>query len=136
MFLIFQSIGTQELIIIGIVALMFLGPRKLPEYARKIGKMMHEMRNAANEFKTTWEREVDFEQEARSLEIGGIEKEADRPVARLNTIREWDAEIMAEPEVREIDPSIVEDRRIESSDAGTEPDENIHPDEMDKRSWL
>ena len=35
---ILENIGTQELLLIGIVALIFLGPRKMPEYAKKIGK--------------------------------------------------------------------------------------------------
>ena len=42
---IFESIGTSELVLIGIVALIFLGPRKMPEMARKIGKMMNEFRS-------------------------------------------------------------------------------------------
>ena len=47
---IFESIGTSELVLIGIVALIFLGPRKMPEMARKIGKMMNEFRSTTNEF--------------------------------------------------------------------------------------
>ena len=37
---IFESIGTSELLLVGIVALIFLGPRKLPELAKKAGKIM------------------------------------------------------------------------------------------------
>ncbi|MER3632024.1 MAG: twin-arginine translocase subunit TatB [Blastocatellia bacterium] len=65
--LIFESLGTSELILIGIVALIFLGPRRLPEIARKAGKIMAEFRQAANEFRETWEREVNFEEEAKLL---------------------------------------------------------------------
>jgi Tat protein translocase TatB subunit len=56
--LIGETIGWQELIFIGILALIFLGPRKLPTMARTIGKYMAEFRRAANEFKSTWETEV------------------------------------------------------------------------------
>lgn len=55
---ILESIGTSELIVIGLVALIFLGPRKLPELARSIGKAMNEFRRSTNDFKQTWEREV------------------------------------------------------------------------------
>lgn len=61
--LILESIGTSELILIAAVALIVFGPRKLPEMAKKLGKTMAEFRNATNEFKTTWEREVAFEDE-------------------------------------------------------------------------
>lgn len=46
---------------IGLVALIFLGPRKLPEIARKFGKIMNEFRRTSSEFKQTWEREVTSE---------------------------------------------------------------------------
>lgn len=75
--LIFESLGTSELILIGIVALIFLGPRRLPEIARKAGKIMAEFRQAANEFRETWEREVNFEEEAKLLreEINSLRPE-------------------------------------------------------------
>jgi sec-independent protein translocase protein TatB len=68
--LIGETIGWQELIFIGILALIFLGPRKLPTMARTIGKYMAEFRRAATEFKSTWESEVssittDFKEELK-----------------------------------------------------------------------
>jgi sec-independent protein translocase protein TatB len=47
---ILESIGTSELILIGIIALIFLGPRKLPQIAKTIGKTMADFRNTTNEF--------------------------------------------------------------------------------------
>lgn len=61
LFLIGESIGMQELILIGVIALIIFGPRRLPQIAKTIGKTMAEFRKATNEFKTTWEREVDME---------------------------------------------------------------------------
>lgn len=55
---ILESIGTSELILIGLVALIFFGPRKLPDLARSFGKAMNEFRRSSNEFKQVWEREV------------------------------------------------------------------------------
>lgn len=60
---ILESIGTSELILIAVVALIVFGPRKLPQMAKTIGKTMAEFRNATNEFKTTWEKEVAFAEE-------------------------------------------------------------------------
>jgi len=64
---ILESIGTSELILIGIVALIIFGPRKLPQMAKTIGKMMAEFRGATNEFKTTWQREASFEEESNQI---------------------------------------------------------------------
>lgn len=60
--LIGESIGMQELILIGVIALIVFGPRKLPEMARTIGKYMAEFRKATSEFKETWEKEVNFDE--------------------------------------------------------------------------
>lgn len=58
---ILESIGTQELILIGIIALVVFGPRKLPEMARKLGGMMSEFRKVSGEFRSTWENAVKME---------------------------------------------------------------------------
>ena len=50
---IFESIGTQELLLIGIVALIFLGPRRMPEMARKLGKIMSDFKNTTSELRST-----------------------------------------------------------------------------------
>ena len=59
---IFESIGTSELILIGMVALIVFGPRKLPQIARTVGKTMADFRKTTNDFKSTWEKEVNFEE--------------------------------------------------------------------------
>jgi Tat protein translocase TatB subunit len=61
--LILESIGTSELILIGLIALIVFGPRKLPQIARTIGKTVTEFKRAGQEFKTTWEKEVNLEEE-------------------------------------------------------------------------
>jgi sec-independent protein translocase protein TatB len=52
------NIGPGELIVIMIVALVVLGPDKLPEVARSIGKGMRELRRATEDIKTTVEQEL------------------------------------------------------------------------------
>lgn len=60
---ILESIGTSELLMIGLVALIIFGPRKLPEMMRTIGKTMAEFRRSTDDFKKTWQNEVDFEKD-------------------------------------------------------------------------
>jgi TatA/E family protein of Tat protein translocase len=59
--LVFESIGTPELLLIVIAALVLFGPRKLPEIGRMLGKTMGEFRRASEDFKRTWEMEVELE---------------------------------------------------------------------------
>jgi len=61
------NIGTQEIIIIFIIALIVFGPRKLPEIGKTIGKGLAEFKKASNELRNTWEEEVKIDKENASL---------------------------------------------------------------------
>ena len=61
--LILESLGTSEMLLILVVALIFFGPRKLPQISRQIGKSLAEFRKASEDFKRTWEREVALDTE-------------------------------------------------------------------------
>jgi TatA/E family protein of Tat protein translocase len=59
--IILDSLGNTELLFILVIALVFFGPRKLPQLARSMGKSLAEFRKASEDFKRTWEREVALE---------------------------------------------------------------------------
>ncbi len=52
------NIGPGELVVILILALVLLGPDKLPEVARSIGKGMKELRRATEDIRNTVEQEI------------------------------------------------------------------------------
>lgn len=139
---IFESIGTSELLLVGVVALIFLGPRRLPEIARKIGKIMAEFRTTTQEFKSTWEREVNFEEEAKAFKIDPIEEElADQQARELDASQPFVENTIGAPEVKQIDKESFD--RIAA--ANTEAEVSVSssettPEEVDvlsdKRHWL
>ena len=53
------GIGMPELRVILVVALLVLGPKRLPEMARSLGRGMAEFRRASNEFTRTLSASVD-----------------------------------------------------------------------------
>jgi len=59
--LVFEFLGTTELLVIALVALIIFGPRKLPEIGRTIGRSMAEFKRASEDFRRTWEFEVEVE---------------------------------------------------------------------------
>ncbi len=71
------GIGLPELIIIIIVALLVVGPAKLPEVARSLGKALGEFRRMADDVKETIEHEMTEEEEKKEEpeEQKGGEKE-------------------------------------------------------------
>jgi Tat protein translocase TatB subunit len=124
---IFESIGTSELLLIGIVALIFLGPRKMPEMARKIGKMMAEFRTTTNEFKETWQREANIDEEIKALRFD--DEPGPEPVSRQTL------ESAAEPSPPAIKPADPSSFKELPSKAGSEPVPLVS-DLNDKTNWL
>ena len=59
--LILESLGSTELVFILVMALVFFGPRKLPQISRSLGKNLADFRRASEDFKRTWDREVTLE---------------------------------------------------------------------------
>jgi Tat protein translocase TatB subunit len=49
------DIGLQEMLVIGVLALLVFGPSKLPELGRMVGRAMRELRRASDEFRSTVE---------------------------------------------------------------------------------
>lgn len=45
------SVGTSEWVVLFVVVLIVVGPKRMPELARKLGRMMEMFRRAADEFK-------------------------------------------------------------------------------------
>lgn len=66
MFILFIGpLGATELMVILVVALVIFGPRKLPELGRSLGKTLGELKRSSEDFKRTWEMEVDQERTER-----------------------------------------------------------------------
>jgi Tat protein translocase TatB subunit len=53
-----MNLGMPELIFIFLLALVVVGPKKLPELARQLGKYMAEFKRASNEFRNQLEAEM------------------------------------------------------------------------------
>lgn len=79
-----EFIGTTELLVVLLVALLVFGPRKLPELGRSLGRALNQVRAASDDLKSTWEAEALRETEAR-------EARALRPPAVQAAARDSDA---------------------------------------------
>ena len=55
------GIGPLELMVILIIALVVVGPKRLPEIGRTIGKSLHEVRKAQDEVKRSFDFSLDID---------------------------------------------------------------------------
>jgi sec-independent protein translocase protein TatB len=76
------SLGFNEIIILGILALVVVGPKDLPLLFRKLGKWTAKLRGMAQEFRTG------FDELARQAELDELKREVDalRRTTNLNEI--------------------------------------------------
>ncbi len=70
----FGSIGFTEIIVIFVVALIVIGPQRLPEVAKSLGRAIREFRRATSELQESVNLEADFEAEPRAAEPAPEEK--------------------------------------------------------------
>ena len=124
---ILDSLGSTELLVILGAALIFFGPRRLPQLSRQLGKGLAEFRRASEDFKRTWEREVNLENMEKGVEPKEENSILDRAAERIRAAREvaaFDTEApvaaVVTPSVTPVDPALAQPREEKSQSLGSE----------------
>ncbi len=55
----FGSVGFPELLLVFVIVLLLFGPKKLPEFAKFLGKAIREFRSTVDEAKSAIEEEIE-----------------------------------------------------------------------------
>ena len=63
------SVGTPEILLVLVIALLLFGPQKLPELGKSLGRAIREFKRASQELQETIEKEV--EELKSTSEVGG-----------------------------------------------------------------
>jgi sec-independent protein translocase protein TatA len=70
------GIGMPEMIIILVIALIVMGPQKLPELARSLGKGLAEFKRASSDFRKSMDEEARNVEEKERMAREAMVKEA------------------------------------------------------------
>ena len=84
-----SSVGTGELILILVIALIFLGPERLPEIARSVGKTIRQFRDALQGMSSQFGEELASVQEVtRDLQQGiqAVQEVRNLPQTLVSTV--------------------------------------------------
>jgi len=125
------GIGMTEMIVIAALALIILGPKKLPDLARSLGRGFAEFKRATNELKSTIDMEMKAEDERynRELQEKGEKKipaNADEALSRLE--EEEPAPVVAETAVEEpVTEPASGDAAEEIVEAATTSEKDVEP---------
>ena len=78
------DIGWGELLVIGIVALIAIGPKELPTVLRSLGQWMGKIKRMANEF------QGQFQEALREAEVADLKKQAEELGSSLTDATNYD----------------------------------------------
>ena len=139
---IFEGLGTSELFLILIVALVIFGPRKLPQLSRSLGKSLADFKRASEDFKQTWEKEVDRDNLFKDARVGEAMLPEDRSILGENRDRTQamlDASEDARPASPNASPTLKSETDADATVArgATVPTTDAHEvTPTRKRDWL
>ena len=78
------EIGWSELLLIGIVALIAIGPKELPTVLRTLGQWMSKLRRMASEFQSQ------FQEAMREAEMADLKKQVDEMTSQAQSYASFD----------------------------------------------
>jgi sec-independent protein translocase protein TatA len=116
------GIGMPELIIIMVIALIVIGPQKLPDLAKALGKGLNEFKKATDDFKSSIETETRSAEEKEHL-AKLAEAKALAEAERLKEAEELRAKVEGSaPEAKPATTAQVEPEAKTATTAQVEPE--------------
>jgi len=64
---IFSSIGTQEILMILLVAMLVIGPNKIASFGKTLGNVSRNLKKASTDFTTSINREIEEEEKSKKI---------------------------------------------------------------------
>ena len=126
-----MSLGMPEMLFIFLMALVVFGPKRLPELARQLGKIMAEFKRATNDFKYQIENEIE--------QLDYQERNEQREKSRAQQLVDGELTILPPPPPGSVSSTLATGSGHPAEEPSTElghPNENApgHPNEPEQMS--
>lgn len=108
------GIGFQELLLILVVALIVLGPQRLPEVAKSLGKFYREIRGSIDEVKDSITKDISTIKEIQQKEIYTNQQKNVENNLKPSFEEEFDSEIKLNKESKNIQREKVSFKKEDS----------------------
>jgi Tat protein translocase TatB subunit len=120
------GIGLPELLVILVIALVVIGPSKLPDIAKALGKGMAEFRKASQEIKDSFNLDEDINEIKKDLREGAIDSMGEYDYSSYDEKKDEDPDEKPDDEtVAEAEP---EDNKKETVAEAELEDDKKEPD--------
>ena len=123
------GIGMPELIVILVLALIILGPKKLPDLAKSLGKGLAEFRKATNELKESINVDEDLSEVKQTVADAVTEVRKIETLASQE-LKDWEKAAI-EQEKKEIERKLAENDAPSDEPASTDMDDAV----TDSEGW-
>ena len=109
------DIGWSELVVIGVVALIAIGPKELPGVLRTVGQWMGKIRRMASEF------QGQFQEAMREAEMADLKKQVDEMTNAATGLHQLRSARRRAQGDRQLHRRSAGDKPAQTADAGAEP---------------
>ncbi len=139
------GIGMPEMILILAIALIVLGPKKLPDLAKSLGRAMREFKKATSDFKESIEVDTDFKDVKKTFDDMDTElresvdvtspldsESASSDEGKLDESKPESELNEGEPDESESEPASSDEGRPDDLESASSTDDEIDGPELDR----
>lgn len=87
------GLGFSEIILLGVLALIIIGPKQLPDVARTLGRFLNELKRATDDFKDDFKRQAKADLDFNSISIQNPMAEIKNQIHQQSDLPQSESEI-------------------------------------------
>jgi sec-independent protein translocase protein TatB len=121
------DLSPEKILLLGVIAVIFLGPDKLPNAARTVARLLHQFRTVSGSLQTEMREALAEPRQALNDAVGDLGLPTDLTLPRMPTARSLVNQALGPPPTpagaAPIEASTFDATSVETSSTGAPPDD-------------